>query len=71
MGAMLYCVNLIKQYNICFYNIKAFEDKIFSTHCIYLVDKIYLVNQLMYFTDKMRYQLCTCLRRELNVMCNY
>lgn len=48
MGAMLYRVNLIKHYGIRFYNIKASEDKIFSMQCLYLADKIYLVNQLMY-----------------------
>ena len=49
MGAMLYRVNFIKQYNIRFYSISASEDKIFSMQCLYLADKIYLVNQLMYF----------------------
>lgn len=48
IGAMLYRVNLIKRYGIRFYNIKASEDKIFSMQCLYLADKIYLVNQLMY-----------------------
>ena len=48
MGAMLYRVNLIKRYGIRFYNIKASEDKIFSMQCLYLADRIYLVNQLMY-----------------------
>lgn len=49
IGAMLYRVNFIKQYNIRFYSISASEDKIFSMQCLYLADKIYLVNQLMYF----------------------
>lgn len=49
IGAMLYRVNLIKQYNIRFYSIKASEDKIFSMQCLYLADKICLVNRLMYF----------------------
>lgn len=48
MGAMLYRVNLIKRYGIRFYNIKASEDKIFSMQCLYLAEKIVLVNQLMY-----------------------
>lgn len=48
MGAMLYHINLIRQYGVQFYNIKASEDKIFSMQCLYLADKIYLVNQLMY-----------------------
>lgn len=48
MGAMLYQTNLIKQYGVRFYNVKASEDKIFSMQCLYLADKIYLVNQLMY-----------------------
>lgn len=48
IGAMLYRVDLIKRYGIRFYNIKASEDKIFSMQCLYLADKIYLVNQLMY-----------------------
>lgn len=48
IGAMLYRVDLIKRYGIRFYNIKASEDKIFSMQCLYLADKIYLANQLMY-----------------------
>lgn len=49
IGAMLYGINLIKKYGIRFYNISASEDKIFSMQCLYLADKIYLINQLMYF----------------------
>ena len=48
MGAMLYRTSLIKQYGIRFQNIKASEDKIFSMQCLYLANKIYLTNQLMY-----------------------
>lgn len=48
-GAMLYGIHLIKKYGIRFYNINASEDKIFLMQCLYLADKIYLVNQLMYF----------------------
>lgn len=48
MGAMLYRAGLIKKYRLQFYNIRASEDKIFSMQCLYLADKIYLVNQLMY-----------------------
>ena len=49
IGAMLYGIDLIKKYEIRFYHINASEDKIFSMQCLYLADKIYLVNQLMYF----------------------
>lgn len=48
MGAMLYRVNLLKKYERRFYNIKTSEDKIFSMQCLYLADKIYLINRLMY-----------------------
>lgn len=48
MGAMLYRVALIRQYKVQFYSIPASEDKIFSMQCLYLADRIYLVNQLMY-----------------------
>lgn len=49
IGAMLYRVDLIRHYRIQFYNIKYSEDKIFSMQCLYLADRIYLKNQLMYF----------------------
>ena len=48
MGAMLYRVALIRQYKVRFYSIPASEDKIFSMQCLYLADRIYLVDQLMY-----------------------
>ncbi|MEE0799896.1 MAG: glycosyltransferase family 2 protein [Gemmiger sp.] len=48
MGAMLYRIGLVKKFKIYFYKIKASEDKIFSMQCLYLADKIYLTNRLMY-----------------------
>ena len=48
MGAMFYRASMIKLYGIRFQNIKASEDKIFSMQCLYLANKIYLTNQLMY-----------------------
>lgn len=48
MGAMLYRTELIREYDIRFYSVKASEDKIFSMQCLYLADSIYLENQLMY-----------------------
>lgn len=48
-GAMLYSAELIKRFSIRFFDgLRANEDKIFSIHCMYLADSIYLVNQVMY-----------------------
>lgn len=48
MGAMLYRISLIKRYGLRFQNIKASEDKVFSMQCLYLANKIYLINRIMY-----------------------
>lgn len=48
IGAMLYRTSLVKQYGIRFQNVKYCEDKIFSMQCLYLANKIYMINQLMY-----------------------
>lgn len=48
-GAMLYSCELIKKYNLRFQvGLQYTEDKIFSMQCLYLADRIYLENQLMY-----------------------
>ncbi|MGN0357588.1 MAG: glycosyltransferase family 2 protein [Blautia sp.] len=49
IGAMLYRIDFIRHYEILFYNIKFSEDKIFCMQCLYLADRIYLKNQLLYF----------------------
>lgn len=49
IGAMLYRVDFIKQYDLRFYSIKTSEDKIFSMQCLYLAKRIYLINKLMHF----------------------
>lgn len=47
IGAMLYRVGFIKQYDLRFYNIKTSEDKILM-QCLYLADNIYCINKLMH-----------------------
>lgn len=47
-GAMLYRASFISQYRIRFQLLKYSEDKIFSMQCLYLADKIYLMNRLLY-----------------------
>jgi len=47
--AMLYSCDLLKRYNIRFREgLKYSEDKIFSLQCMYLADRIYQENKIMY-----------------------
>lgn len=48
-GAMFYKCELLAHYNIHFKKLKYSEDKIFSMTCMYLADRIYLDNHLMYY----------------------
>lgn len=47
-GAMLYKTSFLNSYKIRFECLKYSEDKIFSMQCLYLADKIYLMNRLLY-----------------------
>lgn len=47
-GAMLYKASFLNFYQIYFKNLEYSEDKIFSMQCMYLADKIYLINRLLY-----------------------
>lgn len=52
-GAMLYSVAFLKQYSIRFDSTKKWsEDKFFAIECLYLAEKVYLQNKLMYLYRK-------------------
>lgn len=48
-GAMFYSVSLIDQYHLRFPLVKYCEDRSFIMQCIYLADRVYLNNRLMYY----------------------